>query len=202
VSNSRKVIRLVRPYDTEADFIRAEGWTIGKRGIIAIEQPDLAPGTAVRVDVNLRSGAALIRAEGTVEAAVLPEGTRPSGLRIKFTRMSPDTQQFLRRAAGTESTKGPTSSPDNERAASDTRAAPAPDALPPEASRVQSSESQQPAQPGVRRAPSTPMGDDATRARLASLGGRSVRSVPAPETRDELLDRLRARAAQQRSHAG
>lgn len=90
-------IQLVRPYQDEAEFIAAEGWTVHKGSIVLVGAPEVAVGTDVRCDVALATGQLLIRAEGRVAAEVAPADGRPGGLKLRFQRVAPDTQAFIQR---------------------------------------------------------------------------------------------------------
>ena len=60
------VVRIVRPYRTEAELIEAEGWTVTKKGMLLVGEGPRDPGTVVRFEVSLESGERLVRAEAKV----------------------------------------------------------------------------------------------------------------------------------------
>ena len=74
-----QVLRVVRPYQTQVEFIAAEGWAIQKDGIIAVGEAELPTGTVVRCEIVLASGLQLIRVEGEVDGYSPAHGSRPGG---------------------------------------------------------------------------------------------------------------------------
>jgi hypothetical protein len=93
------VIHVVRPYQTEAEYLDAEAWSIEARTMILIGEPDLPEGTAVLFDVQLESGVKPIRAEARVVESVASSPGRPGGLRVRFRRYGAATKAFIDRAA-------------------------------------------------------------------------------------------------------
>jgi hypothetical protein len=163
-------IRVTRPYSSVEEFVGAEGWTIGKNGIVLIGHPPLAAGTEVRCELTLASGEPLIRAEGVVVRQLDATGPRPGGLQIRLQRMTPATKAFLKRA-------GELRSPGEAREPSEPQASLAPP---------------RPRSAPAWKRPSTPGSLDALRIRAGV-------SIPPPVNREELLKRLRERTGSGRS---
>ncbi len=95
----RPILRVERPYETEAEFLAAEGWSISRKSLLLIEHPSLLEGTTTRCELVLQSGVSLIVAEVVVARQVAASDRRPGGLVVRLKRMSPATAQFLERAA-------------------------------------------------------------------------------------------------------
>jgi hypothetical protein len=179
----RKKLQLVRPFQDEQSFIDAEGWTLKKSSVLLVDAPGLAIGTMVRCDISLESGQTLIRAEGKIVEEVAPEGGRPGGLKLRFQRVAPDTQEFINRVlssarvepvdSGPAASPGPLAPPDEEPASPEFAEATAGGAEP---------------RPAGPTEPAPPE-DDAD----SGLHARVVAPVEPPPNREELLDRLRAR---------
>jgi hypothetical protein len=174
-------IRLTRPYASVEEFVRAEGWTVGKNGVVLIGHPPLTAGTEVRCEIVLASGEPMIRAEGSVVRPVAPSGERPGGLQIRFQRVTPATKAFIKRVGDLRAAEqGERNEP-----ASDVQAASPP--VPAEPARL----------PVPRSAPAWdyPRGiksGGASRA-LDALRIRAGQSIQPPTNRSELLRRLRER---------
>ena len=91
------VLRIVRPYENADDFIRAEGWTLSRRGAVLLEQSELPLETPVRFVIALSSGERLVLAEGVVVSVLRPKEHRPGGLKVRFTRCGSSTKNFIER---------------------------------------------------------------------------------------------------------
>lgn len=91
------VLRVVRPYDNADDFIRAEGWTLSRRGALLLDQDPLEPETPVRFAIALATGERLVLAEGIVVSVLQPNERRPGGLKVRFTRCGSSTKSFIER---------------------------------------------------------------------------------------------------------
>lgn len=103
------VIHVVRPYQSEAEYLDAEAWSIEARTMILIGEPDLPEGTAVLFDVQIGNGTKPIRAEARVVESVPSRPGRPGGLRVRFRRYGAATKAFIDRAAAmprTETAEG------------------------------------------------------------------------------------------------
>lgn len=90
-----KVFRIVRPYQTQVEFIAAESWAIQKDGIIVVGEPELPLGTLVRCEIALASGLQLIRVEGEVEGYAPAKGSRPGGPKLRVRRVTPSSKEFI-----------------------------------------------------------------------------------------------------------
>ncbi len=90
-----KVLRIVRPYQTQVEFIAAESWAIQKDGLIALGEPELPIGTLVRCEIGLASGLQLIRVEGEVEGYAPAKGGRPGGPKLRIRRVTPSSKEFI-----------------------------------------------------------------------------------------------------------
>ena len=92
------IVRVVRPFQNEAEFLAAEAWTIDDKSVLLIEQPELAKKSLVRFEVTLESGATLLRAEAKVLRYEPPREDRPGGLRVKLKRYNASTKALIMRA--------------------------------------------------------------------------------------------------------
>ncbi len=95
-------MHVVRPYASEAELIEREGWTVGSKGMLLVDQDALAADTIVRFDVALADGTKLVVAEGKVVGSEAPIGARPGGLRVRFRRFGATTKAFIDRALAGE----------------------------------------------------------------------------------------------------
>jgi hypothetical protein len=92
------VVHVVRPYETEQEYLTAEAWSIESRGMLLIDAEPLAADTAVLFDVALADGQKPIRAEGRVVGSVPAQDGRPGGIRVRFKRFGAATKAFIERA--------------------------------------------------------------------------------------------------------
>jgi hypothetical protein len=97
---------MTRPYETEAELIANEGWSVGKNSFLLIDHPPLPPETLVRCEVVLKNSAPVIRAEGVVVRYVEPTETRAGGPQIRIQRVTPATKAFFARAQERRSRNG------------------------------------------------------------------------------------------------
>lgn len=95
---SHVVIRTVRPYANEEAFLQAEGWTLSRKSIVLLDQPEHPEGTVVRFELKLENGARLMRAEGSVERFRAADGEFPSQLELKFRRFDAATKALIESA--------------------------------------------------------------------------------------------------------
>jgi hypothetical protein len=201
---SAVVIQSIRPYDTEAELLSAEGHAVRKGALLVFDQAPQPTGTAVRCEIKLRTGVELVRAEGVVVRYIEPTSSHSGALHIRLKRVTPATKAFLERAeasrAAGESSNHRESEATTASAQLEQPPEPAP-ATPPEPAPATPPEPA-PATP-PEPAPATPpepapAGADRTartgnQALLGGLSARRVTRVDAPPARDELLERLRSR---------
>jgi hypothetical protein len=186
------VVHVVRPYDSEQEYLNAEAWTIDARSMLLIDAEPLPADTPVLFDISLGDGAKPIRAEGRVTGTVAPNDGRPGGLRVRFKRFGAATKAFIERAVRLKSGGVELASQ-------------------PGAERPSLIEVERPSQPGAER-PSLVEAERSSvldaRPSMTALeavrptppqeaSGTQHRRVPgpvaAPQNRDELLARLRQR---------
>ncbi|GEM_PF-1064983 len=179
------LVRIVRPYETRAEYLAAEAETIDQRGMLLVDAEPLPPGTLVRLSVRLASGETVIEAEGRVRRHRAPRDGRPGGLLVQFKRYGASTKSFIDAAIarlGTPAGEGEEdSSPGEEaaplEAASEVMAAVA--AAPLGASEARA----------VMPRPIAPEPPRSVRGARAILD-----EIPPPTNREALLEQLRARA--------
>lgn len=94
------VLKVVRPYATEAELLAAEAWTISQKGVLLLGADELEAGTVIRFELALASGSKLIVAEGKVAQWVAASSGRPASLDVRFRRYGASTKAFLDRALG------------------------------------------------------------------------------------------------------
>lgn len=92
------VVHVIRPYESEQEYLNAEAWSIEPKSMLLLDADELPFDTAVLFDVALSDGHKPIRAEGRVVGMVAPEGDRPGGLRVRFKRFGAATKAFIERA--------------------------------------------------------------------------------------------------------
>lgn len=97
------VIHVIRPYDSEQEYLAAEAWSIEARSMVLVDAAPLPPDTPVLFDVALSDGHKPIRAEGRVAGTVAPSGDRPGGVRVRFRRFGAATKAFIERAVQAKS---------------------------------------------------------------------------------------------------
>ena len=91
-------IRLVRPYDTEDEFLANELETVGKTSVILIGAHPRPTGVILRFEVTLAGGAAVLRGEGRVLAHKENAFRGHPGLALRFTRLDPKSKALVDRA--------------------------------------------------------------------------------------------------------
>jgi hypothetical protein len=164
-------IRITRPYGSENEFIEGDfGW-VGRTTLVLPGGPARAAGELVRFEVVLTNGAPILRGEGHVVAHHKPGGPRPAGLEVRYTRVDARSKIILdrvreRRATGTQA--GPSSM--------SSAAMPSPAATP--------------NGPPVLQPPAETPSERSG----VHLSKGAARRVAPPANRDEILERLRARA--------
>ncbi len=95
---SHVVIRTVRPYPNEEAFLQAEGWTLSRKSIVLLDQPEHPEGTVVRFELKLEGGKRLMRAEGSVVRFRESDGEFPSQLELKFRRFDAAAKALIESA--------------------------------------------------------------------------------------------------------
>lgn len=91
-------LRIVRPYDTDDDFLANELETLGKTGVLLVGAEFRPVGTVLRFEMNLSSGDPLLRGEGRV-LAFKENGFRGErALALRFTRLDARSKALLDRA--------------------------------------------------------------------------------------------------------
>ncbi len=187
------------------------------RSMVLIDQPELPVDAVVRFDVALADGTKLIRAEGRVLRSLPPLGSRPGGLQVKFTRFGASTKAFLDRAvalrdgARSHASELPPPARPSAPPPSNADVLVEPSATPPEVSPELSLAPPVVAAPPLEERPeAASAGSDAASAEARAVGSAGAPSpsrppspshvrrkveLPSPQGRDEVLARLRARAA-------
>ncbi|HEY6561858.1 MAG TPA: hypothetical protein VI072_31535 [Polyangiaceae bacterium] len=202
------ILRVVRPYASEDEFLAGDLWTIDSKAALLIGVAPLDPGTLVRFDVVLSTGERVIRAEGKVLKYVDATPARPGGLRVRFTRFGGSTKAFIDRAVqlrrastparpeATPSASTPEPAPSPPAGSAPTSSAPRASGPAPRASEPPEPElrsgvtaSAEPLPQSLPAAAGTDFGE-----RRQVLRDRAVQQVSPPANRDALLDRLRSRA--------
>jgi hypothetical protein len=177
------VVRVVRPYSSEQDYLSAEAWSIDQRGMLLIGADALPADTAVLFDVALADGQKPIRAEGRVVGVIAASGERPGGLKVRFKRFGAATKAFIERAVkARQAAEERPSQADAERPSA------------PDAEQPSSAGGERLSLPEVR-ASMTDL-EPAAPAHAPSPSGLRQRvpgPVAAPSNREELLARLRNR---------
>ena len=87
-------IRIQRPFDTEAEFIRNDGLAIGRLGMIVMGAPQRVPGITVRFEILLAGGEPVFRGEGRV-VAYRVHGNGREGLEVRFTRLDSKSKAIV-----------------------------------------------------------------------------------------------------------
>jgi hypothetical protein len=98
VADPRPVgIRIQRPYASEDEFLRGDGLTFGRVGMILPGAPARPPGIVIRFEIVLSDGTAVFRGEGRVVAHRMHASGR-TGLEIRFTRLDSHSRELLDKA--------------------------------------------------------------------------------------------------------
>jgi hypothetical protein len=92
-------IRIVRPFQTEEEFLDNELETVGKTSVILIGAHPRPTGVILRFEVTLASGATVLRGEGRVLAHKESAFRGQPGLSLRFTRLDPKSKALVDRAA-------------------------------------------------------------------------------------------------------
>ncbi len=179
------LLRIVRPYDTRAEYLAAEAETIEKRGMLLVDAEPLPPGTLVRLSVRLAGGETVIEAEARVRHHRAPRDGRPGGLLVQFKRYGAATKSFIDAAVAR---RGSTAEEGDEDSSPGANAAPLAAAV----------EEVAPAEPATLGATRVRAVEQRPRGPAPPRSVRSARStldeVPPPTNREALLEELRERA--------
>jgi len=169
--SSLSEVRIVRPYATESEWLHEEGWTVAKKSVYLIGIAPMPEGAAIRCELELASGQRLLVAEGVVVKYSTDSGDRPSGLVVRYRRLSSASSQFINRVLSAR-----------------------------DASEVSSPSSAENPVPSsatnnsvVELAPSSTVQSSQLRPVLQRLHGRGSTVVLSAQERDEALHRLRDR---------
>lgn len=92
-------IRIVRPYDSEAEFLESELETVGKTSVILIGAHSRPQGVILRFEVVLQNGAVVLRGEGRVLQHKESAFRGQAGLALRFTRLDPKSKAVVDRAS-------------------------------------------------------------------------------------------------------
>jgi hypothetical protein len=103
-------MRIQRPYKTEEEYVRGDGLSIGRTGMILINAPAKTPGIIIRFEIVLADGTPVFRGEGKVVAhRVAPNGKK--GLEVKFTKLDSHSKSVIEKVAELRKTGALTPSP-------------------------------------------------------------------------------------------
>lgn len=122
-------IRIVRPYESEDEFLDAELETVGKTSVILIGAHPRPTGVILRFEVTLNNGSTILRGEGRVLAHKENAFRGQPGLSLRFTRLDPRSKALVDRAAALREAKAAGSVPPSSRAVPSVR--PSSPAVPP-----------------------------------------------------------------------
>ena len=99
-------LRVVRPYDSEDQFLREEAFALTRTSLVLVGANPRPEGVILRFELVLRSGAILLRGEGRVLGHGPTELGEP-GLTLKFTRLDPRSKALVDRAAAAKVAEAP-----------------------------------------------------------------------------------------------
>lgn len=181
-------LRVVRPYDSEEQFLENEAFALTRTSLVLVGASPRPEGVILRFELVLRSGAILLRGEGRV----ISHGPTPlgeNGLTLKFTRLDPRSKALVDRAGMSRVVE-----------------APAPSEAPPSVA-PKSKDDERPAKVEAKIPDLPPSSPEVMTARptvpamqAVDVGAVAGQIPPAPPTsagplslRDAALERLRAR---------
>jgi hypothetical protein len=98
-------IRIVRPYQTDDEFLENELETVGKTSVILIGAHARPTGVILRFEVTLADGATALRGEGRVLAHKENAFRGQPGLSLRFTRLDPKSKALVDRATAIREAK-------------------------------------------------------------------------------------------------
>jgi hypothetical protein len=165
------MVRVVRPYATETEWLREEGWTIARKSVYLVGIPTQPEGTLIRCELSLASGRQLLVAEGVVVKYVADHGDRPPGLVVRYRRLSSASSQFISRVLSSRDASD----------ASSSSAAEDPIPIPSETGHANT------------RIAFEPLAHSSVTASLDRLRDRSHCPLSVPQGRNAALERLRLR---------
>lgn len=108
------VVHVVRPYESEQEYLAAEAWSIDAKSMLLIGAEPLPPDTTLLFDIALADGSKPIRAEGRAVGVVAATEERPGGLRVRFKRFGAATKAFIERAVRAKTDEARASQPEVE----------------------------------------------------------------------------------------
>lgn len=189
---------MVRPYDSEDEYLDAEVDTLSRGGVILLGAPSKPEGVILRFEVLLRGGEPLLRGEGRVVRYMPKVLAGEGGLVLRFQRIDVRTKGLIDRAlahrAQRDAAKVPSKEPVSKR---DT------DRSPPSertlvtaatAARVVKSPSESTLVSAPEALPPPPPPSERTLLGVAPPPPRTMPPPASPVDRDARLDRLRHRA--------
>lgn len=185
------VLHLVRPYSSEEEYLEAEAWTIEARAMLLLDQSPMDLDTPVAFELSLENGVKLIRAEGRVGGHIVGNAQDAPALRVRFRRYDSQTKAFIERAVRVRAEQ-------LARIALSTSSLPPRTSSPPKRSQAPSERPSQHA-PKLPKAPAVPSFPAAESPEPSGVHVRPAAPVAAPANREELLQRLRARARGERA---
>lgn len=89
------VLRVMRPYATQEEFLAEESWTIIDDKSMVLVGEDLAKDTIIRFELVLTDGSRLMRGEAKVTRSVPEADGRPGGIRVRFRRFGASTKELI-----------------------------------------------------------------------------------------------------------
>lgn len=98
-------IRIVRPFESEEEFLEHELETVGKASVILIGAHSRPQGVILRFEVVLANGTTLLRGEGRVLSHKENAFRGQAGLSLRFTRLDPRSKALVDRAAAMREAK-------------------------------------------------------------------------------------------------
>lgn len=203
------VLRVVRPYATQEEFLAEESWTIIDDKSMILVGEELERDTIIRFELVLTDGSRLMRGEAKVTRSVPEADGRPGGIRVRFRRFGASTKELIDRVLADRkktrrSKRSATPAPlvlDAEPAVSlppepALPSEPVVSSLPPDVEPDSTVIEVPPVPAPMEASKPTPPPAPSRRERL-----RSSRPGPVdpPPNREELLQRLRERAAKNRA---
>jgi hypothetical protein len=208
------VLTVVRPYATQEEFLAEESWTIIDDKSMILVGEELEKDTIVRFELVLQDGSRLMRGEAKVTRSVPEADGRPSGVRVRFRRFGASTKELIDRVLA-----------DRKKSRRSKRSAtPAPLVLEAEPAISLPPEPALPSDPAISMSVPPDVEPDSTVIEVPPIPAPVQASVPAPiqsaapaperrervregrpgpveppPNREELLQRLRERAAKNRA---